>query len=97
MKRSGLPDKSFIQRVDFVVRNLGKNLLGSKTLSSSLTCQSCLLSECVPLAFIFEQAGGRASNGKEQILAIPVESIQQRSPLVIGSQAIDKAKENQVA
>ncbi len=47
----------------------------------------CLLSECVPLAFIFKQAGGRASNGQEQILDIPVESIHQRSPLVIGSQA----------
>ncbi len=47
----------------------------------------CLLSECVPLAFIFEQAGGRASKGKEQILDIPVESIHQRSPLVIGSKA----------
>jgi len=44
-----------------------------------------LLYECAPLAFVVEQAGGRASTGKQQILDIPAESIHQRSPLVIGS------------
>ncbi|MDH3258394.1 MAG: fructose-1,6-bisphosphatase, partial [Deltaproteobacteria bacterium] len=44
-----------------------------------------LLYEGAPLAFIMEHAGGRASTGKERILDIPVESIHQRVPLVIGS------------
>lgn len=44
-----------------------------------------LLYECAPLAFIVEQAGGRASTGGERILDVQAESIHQRSPLVIGS------------
>ena len=44
-----------------------------------------LLYECQPLAFVAEQAGGRASTGTERILDIPVETLHQRSPLVIGS------------
>lgn len=44
-----------------------------------------LLYECAPLAFLAEQAGGQATNGAREILDIPVESIHQRSPLVIGS------------
>ncbi|NIO17250.1 MAG: class 1 fructose-bisphosphatase [Deltaproteobacteria bacterium] len=44
-----------------------------------------LLYECAPLSFIIEQAGGRASTGTERILDVQVESIHQRTPLVIGS------------
>ncbi len=44
-----------------------------------------LLYECAPLAWVVEQAGGRASTGIERILDIPAESIHQRVPLVIGS------------
>ena len=44
-----------------------------------------LLYECAPLAFIAEQAGGRASTGAERILEIQADSIHQRVPLVIGS------------
>lgn len=44
-----------------------------------------LLYECAPLAFVVEQAGGRASTGTRRILDIQVESIHQRVPLVIGS------------
>lgn len=44
-----------------------------------------LLYECIPLAFIAEQAGGRATNGIENILDIVPSDIHQRSPLVIGS------------
>lgn len=46
-----------------------------------------LCEECIPLAFIFEQAGGRASTGKHQILNMSVGPIELRSPLVIGSTA----------
>ena len=44
-----------------------------------------LLYECAPLAFVVEQAGGRASTGTRRILDIRVDSIHQRVPLVIGS------------
>ena len=44
-----------------------------------------LLYECAPLAFIIEQAGGRASTGAARILDLRAESIHQRAPLVIGS------------
>ena len=46
-----------------------------------------LLYECAPLAFVVEQAGGRASTGTQRILDIQVESIHQRVPFVIGSAA----------
>jgi fructose-1,6-bisphosphatase I len=44
-----------------------------------------LLFELQPMAFIMEQAGGRATNGKEDILALKVESVNQCSPVYIGS------------
>lgn len=44
-----------------------------------------LLYECNPLAFIIEQAGGKASNGFQRILEIQPESLHQRTPLIIGS------------
>ncbi|MEM9906552.1 MAG: class 1 fructose-bisphosphatase [Cyanobacteria bacterium P01_D01_bin.44] len=44
-----------------------------------------LLYESAPLAFLAEQAGGRASTGSQEILdAIPTE-LHQRTPLIIGS------------
>jgi fructose-1,6-bisphosphatase I len=45
-----------------------------------------LLYEANPLAFIVEQAGGRASNGKERILDIQPDNLHQRTPLFIGSE-----------
>lgn len=44
-----------------------------------------LVYECNPLAFLVEQAGGNASDGKRRILDLQPESIHQRVPLVIGS------------
>jgi fructose-1,6-bisphosphatase I len=44
-----------------------------------------LLYECAPLAFVIEQAGGRASTGTERMLDIQATSIHQRSPIAIGS------------
>ncbi len=45
-----------------------------------------LLYEANPLAFIIEQAGGRASNGKERILDVVPLDLHQRTPLFIGSE-----------
>lgn len=44
-----------------------------------------LLYECNPIAFIAEQAGGKATNGSERILDIQPESIHQRVPFYVGS------------
>ncbi len=44
-----------------------------------------LMTEANPLAMVVEQAGGRASNGREAILDIIPEDINQRVPLIIGS------------
>jgi fructose-1,6-bisphosphatase I len=45
-----------------------------------------LLYEANPIAFITEQAGGIATNGKDRILEIQPGDIHQRTPLVVGSQ-----------
>ena len=44
-----------------------------------------LMYECNPMAFIIEQAGGLATNGKKNILRIKPKSIHQISPIFIGS------------
>jgi fructose-1,6-bisphosphatase I len=45
-----------------------------------------LLYEAAPLAFIVEQAGGMAVDGKRAILDIEPKSLHQRTPLIIGSE-----------
>ncbi|MDR2104594.1 MAG: class 1 fructose-bisphosphatase [Deferribacteraceae bacterium] len=44
-----------------------------------------LMYEAIPLAYICEQAGGRAIDGKRDILDIIPDAIHQRTPLIIGS------------
>jgi fructose-1,6-bisphosphatase I len=44
-----------------------------------------LMYENNPLAYIVEQAGGAASNGKQRILDIKPEALHQRTPIFIGS------------
>jgi fructose-1,6-bisphosphatase I len=44
-----------------------------------------LLYECAPMAFIIEQAGGKAIDGKQRILDIQPTELHQRTPLYIGS------------
>jgi fructose-1,6-bisphosphatase I len=45
-----------------------------------------LMYEAAPMAYVVEQAGGRASNGVERILDIQPSSYHQRVPLFIGSE-----------
>jgi len=53
-----------------------------------------LIYEANPLAFIAEQAGGRASNGKSRILETTPKDLHQRTPLFIGnSELVVKAEE----
>ena len=44
-----------------------------------------LLYEANPMAFLFEQAGGAAVNGKDRILDIVPTALHQRTPLILGS------------
>lgn len=44
-----------------------------------------LLYESAPLAFLAEQAGGRASSGSQDILDVVPDKLHARSPLIIGS------------
>ncbi len=44
-----------------------------------------LMYECNPFAFIVEQAGGRATDGKQRVLDIQPTELHQRTPLFIGS------------
>jgi fructose-1,6-bisphosphatase I len=53
-----------------------------------------LVYEAAPLAFIAEQAGGRASNGEQNVLDMQPTSLHQRIPLFTGnSELVDKAEE----
>ncbi len=53
-----------------------------------------LLFELQPMAFIIEQAGGMATNGREEILSLKVDDLAQRSPVYIGSRhEVEKAGE----
>jgi len=44
-----------------------------------------LLYETAPLAFLIEQAGGRATTGLMDILDVVPKKLHQRTPLIIGS------------
>jgi fructose-1,6-bisphosphatase I len=53
-----------------------------------------LVYECNPMAFIVEQAGGKATNGYDRILDLDVTELHQRSAIVIGSEdMVIKAEE----
>ena len=51
-----------------------------------LTGKLRLMYEANPLAFICEQAGGRATDGRQRILDIQPTALHQRTPLYIGSE-----------
>ncbi|NOW94244.1 class 1 fructose-bisphosphatase [Mucilaginibacter sp. SG564] len=53
-----------------------------------------LVYECNPMSFVIEQAGGRATDGKNRIMELDVTSLHQRTPIFIGSeQMVLKAEE----
>ena len=53
-----------------------------------------LLYEAIPLSFIAEQAGGKGSDGRQNILDIQPETLHQRTPLFLGSKdLVEKAED----
>jgi fructose-1,6-bisphosphatase I len=52
-----------------------------------------LLYECNPMAFIAEQAGGKASNGHQRIMDIQPTELHERVPFFCGNSAmVEKAE-----
>ncbi len=45
-----------------------------------------LMYECNPVAFVIEQAGGRATNGHKRILEVEPSSLHQHTPIFLGSE-----------
>ncbi|WP_094751350.1 class 1 fructose-bisphosphatase [Psychromonas sp. CD1] len=67
-------------------RNLLKGGIYMYPSTGTLKCGKLrLLYECNPLAFLIEQAGGRASNGFTRILDIKPKEVHQRVPFYCGS------------
>ncbi|MDI3321111.1 class 1 fructose-bisphosphatase [Pinibacter soli] len=57
-----------------------------------------LVYECNPLAFITEQAGGKATDGNKRIMEIEPVALHQRSPLFVGSlNLVEKAMDERLA
>lgn len=61
---------------------------------TSLKGKLRLLYECFPMAFIVEQAGGKATNGNRRMLDIDPTELHQRSPIFMGSKLmVEKVEE----
>ncbi|MFB5944827.1 class 1 fructose-bisphosphatase [Albibacterium profundi] len=56
-----------------------------------------LMYECNPLAFIVEQAGGKASNGHARIMEINPTELHQRTPIFIGNKNMVEQLETMLA
>lgn len=56
-----------------------------------------LVYEAIPLAFVAEQAGGSASNGRQNILDVKPDRLHQRTPLFIGTQELVEQAEYFIA
>ncbi|WP_413285289.1 class 1 fructose-bisphosphatase [Vibrio sp. MA40-2] len=56
-----------------------------------------LLYECNPMAFLIEQAGGIASDGKQRIMELKPTELHERVPFFVGSKAMVKKVEEFIA
>jgi len=79
-----------VRYVGSLVADFHRNLLGGGIFVYPANTQSPrgklrLLYECNPLAFIAEQAGGAAIDGRQRLLEVVPVELHQRSPLYLGS------------
>ncbi|SEK73002.1 class 1 fructose-bisphosphatase [Parapedobacter koreensis] len=95
-----ITQRPFISRyVGSMVADIHRNLIKGgiflyPTTSSHPKGKLRLMYECNPLAFIVEQAGGKATDGYCRILGIQPESLHQRTPIFIGStEMVEKVEE----
>lgn len=81
------------------VADIHRNLINGGIFIYPVTSQNPkgklrLIYECNPLAFIVEQAGGKATNGFKRILTLDAKSVHDRTPMFIGSsEMVDMAGE----
>lgn len=83
-------DPMNVRYVGSLVADFHRNLLGGGLFAypanrTSPSGKLRLLYECNPLAFICEQAGGAATDGKRRLMEIVPTELHQRAPLYIGS------------
>jgi fructose-1,6-bisphosphatase I len=79
-----------VRYVGSLVADFHRNLLGGGVFAYPANTRSPsgklrLLYECNPLAFICEQAGGAATNGRQRLMDVVPTELHQRAPLYIGS------------
>lgn len=93
-------NRPYISRyIGSMVADIHRNLIKGgvflyPTSSSHPNGKLRLMYECNPLAFIIEQAGGKASNGKSRIMEMQPEDLHQRTPIFIGNtEMVDKVEE----
>lgn len=88
----GIRDPMSVRYVGSLVADFHRNLLGGGLFAYPANEKNPrgklrLLYEANPLAFIVEQAGGLASNGRGRILDVEPTELHQRTPLFIGSKS----------
>ncbi len=97
--RDGKRKPMSVRYVGSLVADFHRNLLGGGLFAypantSRPNGKLRLLYECNPLAFIVEQAGGAATDGKQRILDVQPTELHQRSPYFVGSKRdVDMATE----
>ena len=79
-----------VRYVGSMVADFHRNLLGGGVFAYPSNTKNPegklrLLYECNPLAFICEQAGGAAIDGRQRVLEVKPTSLHQRTPIYIGS------------
>lgn len=90
--RDGSRDPMNVRYVGSLVADFHRNLFGGGIFlypanTKSKNGKLRLLYEASPLAFIAEQAGGAATDGKGRIMELVPTTLHQRTPLYIGSKA----------
>lgn len=63
----------------------GKGIFSYPGYEEAVNGKLRLLFECAPMSLLVEQAGGASSDGKQRILDKPLEKLDQRTPIFIGS------------
>lgn len=93
-------DRPYVARyIGSMVADVHRNLIKGgiylyPTTSSHPEGKLRLMYECNPLAFIVEQAGGKATDGKRRILEIEPTELHQRTPIFIGNtEMVEKVEE----
>jgi fructose-1,6-bisphosphatase I len=93
-------DKNFTARyIGSLVADFHRNMLKGGIYIYPATAKDAqgklrLVYECNALAFIAEQAGGKASDGKERILGIEPKALHQRTPFYVGSRLMVQEAES---